>query len=64
MGRSKKVNIPDVDIKRLKRLSFGCLFDVTGPLPPEEDSSPRLGLDVTQVRTGWTLDLFLHVERG
>lgn len=57
-------NIPDVDIKRLKRLSFGCLFDVARTFPPEKDPSPRLCLDVTQVRSSRTLHLFIHVERG
>lgn len=58
------MNIPDIDVKRLKRLPFGSLFNVARAFSPEEDSGPRLRLDVTQVGTSRTLDLFVHVEKG
>jgi len=57
------MNIPDVDVKRLKGLSFGRLFNVAGTFSSEKDSRPRLCLDVTQVRTCRTLNLFVHVEK-
>lgn len=55
-------DIPDVHIEGLKGLPFWSLFNVARIFSPQKDSSSCLRLDVTQVRTSRTLDLFVHVE--
>lgn len=55
--------LPDINVKRLKRLSFRCLFDVSGSFTPEEDSSPGLCLDVAQVGPPRTLHLLINIKR-